>query len=117
MAKKLSETRYKWTRQAMWGYRLFDFWNHELGIAVEVDGPEHDAEYDNYRDRYNYYRSALLVLRVKNFDEAEAARALGIIDCAETWAKRKEIVKPGKTLLRANGFEMARSPTKKEAAA
>ena len=44
MLKKLREqTPYKWSRQVLWGYRIFDFWCDKLGFAVEVDGPEHRA--------------------------------------------------------------------------
>jgi len=109
MAAKLRTTPHKWTKQAMWGYRLFDFWSDELGVAVEVDGLEHNAAYDAYRDRYNWCRSAILVLRVKNFDEADAAAALEAISKAETWEERRERVRPGKHLVLANGMKMARS--------
>lgn len=113
MNEKLKTTDYKWTRQAMWGYRLFDFWNAKLGIAVEVDGPEHVAEYDAARDRYNYLRSGILVLRVKNFDEADADKALKTISSAESWQQRKETLKPGRDLLRANGLKVAKSGREK----
>ncbi len=42
----LKQTRLKWTRQSVWGYRIFDFWCHEKGIAVEIDGLTHDKDYD-----------------------------------------------------------------------
>jgi len=111
MRKKLETTGFKWTRQAMWGYRLFDFWNCALGIAIEVDGAEHDGEYDAYRDRYNFLRSAIVVIRVRNFNEQDAEIALWLIENVGTWRQRKGRVRPGKKLLLANGMEMARSPT------
>jgi very-short-patch-repair endonuclease len=89
MADKLDETGLKWTPQAVWGYRIFDFWCHQLGIAVEVDGPEHRIEYDNYRDEYNYRRSAVLVLRVRNRSEEDAAAALRVIAESESWNDRR----------------------------
>lgn len=113
MAAKLASTKHKWNRQTIWGYRLFDFWCHALGIAVEVDGPEHVRAYDEARDKYNWCRSALLVLRVPNFDEVAAANALRIIDGSQSWADRKAWVKPGKDLLKANGMKPARSGAKK----
>lgn len=113
MESKLSLTGRKWTRQAMWGYRLFDFWCHELGIAVEVDGPEHNQEYDVARDRYNYFRSGILVLRVRNFNEADADKAIKAIESSEAWKTRKEKLKPGKKLLRANGMKVAKSDKKR----
>lgn len=80
MYEKLkSQTKFKWTRQAQWGYRLFDFWSGLLGCAVEVDGPEHDADYDNYRDEYNFRRSGIVVLHVRNFREDDATDALNVI--------------------------------------
>jgi very-short-patch-repair endonuclease len=87
--RKLEATGKSWTRQAQWGYRIFDFWCHEIGTAVEVDGPEHRAAYDAYRDEYNLRRSGILVLRVKNLNEADATTALAVIAQAETWADRK----------------------------
>lgn len=45
-AEQLKATGLKWTRQAQWGYRLFDFWNALKGIVVEVDGLSHKQDYD-----------------------------------------------------------------------
>lgn len=91
MADLLKTTGLKWTRQASWGFRLFDFWNAHLGIAIEVDGPEHDAksDFDQARDAYNYRRSAILVLRVRNRNEADATAALARIAAAEPWTERR----------------------------
>jgi len=106
----------KWSRQAMWGCRIFDFWCAELGIAVEIDGDTHDPEYDQVRDRYNYYRSGILVLRVKNFDENDLALALAVIDRAETKKERVRAIKrragltdghPQKHVLKALGIPKA----------
>lgn len=69
-----------WKRQAIKGYRIFDFWNHELLCAVEVDGPEHDRDYDNYRDEYNFCRSSILTLRVRNKNEIDAKSVLACIE-------------------------------------
>lgn len=109
MAEKLKATGKNWTRQAQWGYRLLDFWNHELGIAVEIDGPEHNAEYDAARDKYNFLRSALVVLRVRNFNEGDASLALATIAASQTWKERKAQIKPGKKLLAAHSLKPARS--------
>lgn len=72
---------------------MFDFWNAGLGIAIEIDGAEHDPVYDQYRDRYNYYRSGILVLRVPNFDDAAMDLAIDVIRNAETHAERKEKIR------------------------
>lgn len=92
MADHLRTTGREWTRQAQWGFRLFDFWNRDLGIAVEVDGPGHDLEADTASDRSNLVRSAIVVLRVRNYNEQEAASALEAIRTAEPWNVRRELV-------------------------
>lgn len=90
MKDKLSQTDLKWTRQAIWGFRIFDFWNHEKGIAVEVDGPTHNEKYDEYRDRYNYLRSGIIILRVRNFNEQDAQQALNKIKSQTSWVERRK---------------------------
>jgi len=89
MAKKLAETSYKWRRQAQWGYRLYDFWCHQLGIAIEIDGPEHDQKYDAYRDEYNFRWSGIVVLRVQNCNEEEAAKVIAMLDVLGSWKDRR----------------------------
>jgi very-short-patch-repair endonuclease len=88
-AGHLRTTGKKWTRQAIWGCRLFDFWCAELGIAIEIDGLTHDKNYDASRDQYNYFRSGILVLRIPNFDEIVMAKVLKEVAAAETWQERK----------------------------
>lgn len=92
MRGKLMVTGLKWTSQAQWGYRVFDFWNHKKGIAVEVDGQGHDIAWDKFRDEYNYQRSGILVLHVRNGNEEDAKDALQVIAKAETWNERRESV-------------------------
>jgi very-short-patch-repair endonuclease len=89
MDSLLAATPWEWTRQAMWGYRVFDFWQHHLGCAIEVDGPEHDADYDSYRDEYNFRRSAIVVLRVPNMDERAASWALARLHTIGSHGDRK----------------------------
>ncbi len=89
MAGILATTGYKWTRQAGWGFRLFDFWNHLLGVAVEVDGPEHAKSKDAQEDEYNFRRSAIIVLHVKNRCESDAANACRIIAQLPSWQARR----------------------------
>jgi very-short-patch-repair endonuclease len=89
LLEKLQRTGFKWTRQATWGYRIFDFWCHELGIAIESDGPEHNQDYDAHRDEYNMRRSGILVLRVRNRNELDAAAAIVAVAQAETWKERR----------------------------
>lgn len=89
MAERLRTTSERWKRQLIWGFRVFDFWCGRLGIAVEVDGPGHDPDYDAYRDEYNYRRSGIVVLRVRNMNEADAANAIERINGSLTWSERR----------------------------
>ena len=90
LARKLADTGHKWTRQAIWGYRIFDFWCHELGVAVESDGPEHRADYDAYRDEYNLRRSGIVVVRIRNMNESDLKIALQEIATAGSWTERRK---------------------------
>lgn len=92
MADLLVTTGLKWTRQAQWGYRIFDFWCAHLGVAVEVDGAEHREDYDAYRDEYNFRRSGIVVLRVRNKSEEDAAIALASIREQTPWKDRREVM-------------------------
>lgn len=82
----------KFTRQAIWGYRVFDFWFSSLGVAVEVDGKEHCKEYDQYRDIYNYLRSGVVILRVRNFSEEDMAEAKEYLKHSITWDERRGLL-------------------------
>lgn len=89
MADKLKFTGFKWTRQAQSGFRLFDFWCHVLGVAVEVDGPEHDVQRDHERDVFVAKQRAIVVIRVRNFNEEDAALCLQAIALTECWNSRR----------------------------
>ena len=107
MSEKLKRTPYKWTRQAQWGYRLFDFWNHKLGIAIEVDGETHNKVYDKIRDKHNHKTSGIIVLRVRNKNEADAKKVIDyILGVDENWNDRriKMNIKP------LSSFEQISSP-------
>lgn len=107
MEEKLANTGKKWTRQAMWGCRLFDFWCHEIGCAVEVDGPEHNAKFDAARDQYNYFRSAIVVLRVRNFNEADADEAIKQIGRLASWRDRRNFIGASAALVAKMGLKLA----------
>lgn len=89
MALKLKTTGLKWTRQAQWGFRLFDFWCSWIGVAVEVDGATHDAEIDAERDLLDWNRSAIVVVRVLNWNEDDAKAALIAIGQYPSWNIRR----------------------------
>lgn len=88
--EKLKKSRYKFTRQRRWGYRIFDFWCHKLGIAIEVDGPEHRTEVELIRDNKEFNRSRIVVLRVQNFNEEQAENAMHYIYNSDTWNDRRQ---------------------------
>lgn len=92
MRDNLRHSGYTFARQIPWGNRLFDFWNLALGIAVEVDGPEHDKAYDAYRDEYNFRRSGIVVLRVPNFDSEMSNRVICFIRREITLKERKIVL-------------------------
>lgn len=69
----------KWERQYIFGYRILDFYCPEMKIAVEVDGEEHDREYDNYRDEYLFRVYGVPTLRVRNKNINDLNEILKII--------------------------------------
>lgn len=83
----------KHKRQAIWGFRIYDFWIHRLGCAIEVDGPEHDIKYDRYRDIYNYLRSGIVVVRVRNNNIEDANKAVALIKSLSLWKTRRRELK------------------------
>jgi len=94
-AAKLPATGLEWTRQASWGFRLFDFWCHAIGVAIEVDGPEHDVYADELRDQLDFNRSGIIVLHVRNWQEHDADEALANVQRYPSWnARRKSLGKP-----------------------
>lgn len=72
---KLELTELSWKRQYPYGFRIFDFFNKDFGVAIELDGREHcQAEAisaDNTRDMYAFYRSGIIVLRFPNGSDFE----------------------------------------------
>lgn len=78
-----------WRRQYLWGYRIFDFFESSKGIAIEVDGDEHDRSYDSYRDVHNFLRSGIIVLRVRNQCDPDARAAVDAATRMCTWRTRR----------------------------
>lgn len=98
-SEKLNKSKFKFSRQRRWGYRIFDFWCHSLGVAVEIDGPEHKPKIEQERDLLEFNRSRIVVLRVRNMNEDDAYKALTYIHQSETWNERRTAagMKPIKT--------------------
>jgi very-short-patch-repair endonuclease len=88
----------KWTRQATWGFRVYDFWCSKRGIAIEVDGATHDADREIVRDQLDWHRSGILVLRVKNYDDNGAIEAIDQVARNTSWNQRR--AKLGKERIR-----------------
>lgn len=86
----LKHTKYKWNSQCIWRWRIYDFWNAEIGCAVEIDGPEHDLDYDYKRDKSDFERSAIIVLRVRNFNYDDMVMAILKIQKMTKWIDRRE---------------------------
>jgi very-short-patch-repair endonuclease len=86
---KLRGNKYSWTKQARWGFRIFDFWCHELGVAIEVDGKEHDHFKDSMKDNSVWKRTRIVVIRVRNFNEEDATSAINKIYTIESWNERR----------------------------
>lgn len=86
----LMATGLKWTREAVWGWRIFDFWNVKLGVAIEVDGPEHNRISDLKRDSINYERSGIIVFRIKNWNQQDLEMVLKKLPSINDWIVRRE---------------------------
>ncbi len=91
--KRIRKTGGKWERQAIWSCRIFDFFSIKRGIAVEIDGDTHNPTYDAIRDEYNFFRSGIVVLRVRNFNEADLDAAIAEIERGETRKERRKRVR------------------------
>jgi very-short-patch-repair endonuclease len=90
---EIRKTGAGWVRQAIWGCRIFDFFSIRRGIAIEIDGDTHNKVYDKVRDDYNYYRSGILVLRIKNYNEVDLRNAIKEIKKGETRMDRRKRVR------------------------
>lgn len=89
MSEKLKKAGLKFKRQAQWGIRLYDFWDHKTGIAIEVDGTDHNKARDSVKDKLDFNVSAIVVLRVRNFNEADAEKVITQILRSESWNDRR----------------------------
>lgn len=94
MAAHLETTSHRWVRQQIAGHRIYDFFCRELGVAIEVDGEDHEPDYDHWRDLDDWRYARVLVLHVENRNEADAYRAMEEIAVTGTWANRLEAIPP-----------------------
>lgn len=107
-AEKLKTSGLKFKRQARWGFRIFDFWNHNLGVAIEIDGSNHQVFIDSLKDKDVWERSGIVVYRVRNFNEEDAELVLGRLKEHSTWSDRR--ISVGKNPIR--GSEQKCHPSK-----
>jgi hypothetical protein len=84
----LRASRLKWTHKAIWGCRLFDFWNARKGVAIELDGPKRNA--GDEEDRHARERSGIVVYRVKCFDECQLRLIMSEAERLEDWGVRRD---------------------------
>jgi hypothetical protein len=84
MARKLATTRRRWRRRAP-----FQFWQHELGVLVELDRPDHDKSIDAVHERAAFYERGVMVIHVEEFSDKSAAEALRAIRYTEPWNSRR----------------------------
>jgi hypothetical protein len=77
-----------WVRQQIAGHRIYDFFHRSLGVAIEVDGDDHEPDYDHWRDLDDWNYRRVIVLHVENQNEADAARALAEIGRTGSWQER-----------------------------
>jgi len=96
----------KWTRKAIWGCRLFDFWNGQKGVAIELDLAKPGSGEEE--DRHARERSGIVVYRVKSFDEGHLRLVMAEAECLEDWQVRREkfgipYLLKGKNLPKAHG--------------
>ena len=96
MLGHLKTTGLTWKPQHLYGCRIFDFWNDQKGIAVEVDGREHNAQYDDARDTHAYLKSGIQVFRVENFSEDFLPGILKAIRDECSWWERRASVGLGR---------------------
>lgn len=93
LTKNYKETWYKFTRQANWWFRIFDFWCDYLWVVIEVDGWYHQTEYqknkDNRYDKYHYEVNWIKVYRIKPYDDCWAVEMIKIINKEQTWKQRR----------------------------
>lgn len=94
--EKIADLPGPWHRQVVWMFRIFDFYNPVLKIAVEIDGPEHDRIKDAKMDEVHLDRFGIRVIRVRNRREKDAKAALEIILAADGQPTTKKARKPRK---------------------
>lgn len=83
---------YSFGRQKLWGHCIFDFWCAKIGVVIEIDGKNHNAEKDRIRDEINFNRSGIVTLRVRNMNEEDAEIAIQEANSELIWWQRRQFI-------------------------
>lgn len=83
---------FQFTRQKIFGYRIFDFWCESLRVAVEIDGKRFhkDTEFDQQRDDVYQKRFKVSIFRVKAFCREDYLSVLGKLKSLRTHPKKEK---------------------------
>jgi hypothetical protein len=84
MAKLLQTTRLQWRRRAP-----RQFWQHELGILILLEGPQHPRIASAELERAAFCERGVVLIQVTEFNKQDAANALRVIGFAEPWNARR----------------------------
>lgn len=86
----------KFTRQAMWGTRIYDFRCKDKWIAIEIDWKYHNndrkKEKDEKYDKYNYWVSWIVVLRIPPFDKDMSIDVIEKVKQSCLWKHRRVLM-------------------------
>jgi len=96
---RASQTGFKFRRQAVVAPYIADFLCPYIGLIIEIDGQEHDAEKDSIRDAYLEEKG----YRVVRFSNADVMTNLDgvvemIISLATNMPERRKITHPNPSL-------------------
>ena len=93
VADALRREGIRFSRNSQFARRFVDFYIHAHGACIEVDGPEHNAEYDELRDMW-LFKQGTLVFRMKNGDSERLCEIIEIIKkCSDARTRRMSISK------------------------
>ena len=81
----------KFSRNSQFARRFVDFYIHLLGACIEVDGPEHNKEYDELRDIW-LFKQGILVFRMKNGDSKRLDDIISQIKRCSSAADRRRAI-------------------------
>lgn len=86
---------YTFQRQVRYGYRIFDFYNAQLHVAIEIDGKQfhQDQAFDQQRDEAYTHNYGVVIFRVRAFSRDDYGICLGNLKKIRP-SQKKEKKKP-----------------------